>query len=165
MQKTKITILLSLFCFSQFIHAKTYPFDMNHPYEVQQVQVGKDGTRFLKVWGVASSPDKAINRAMQDAVAVCLFIGVEATETAGKVPALCGSIEAYDQNKEYFDKFFKKGDFMLYVKNVNKGYPTGEDNLATSHGRKVGLYVQVMYDELRKRLEKDGIIRSLDSYF
>ena len=160
-------LLLTLFlvCFCPIITAKSYPFDMNHSYEVQQVQVGKDGTKFLKVWGVASSPDKAIDRAMQDAVAACLFVGVETTETAGKVPALCGNIEAYNKNKEYFDKFFKKGEFMLYVKNVNKGYPTGEDNVATNHGRKVALYVQVMYDELRKRLEQDGIIRSLDSYF
>lgn len=165
MKVRHLFLTLFLVCFCQIILAKSYPFDMNHPYEVQQVQVGKEGTKFLKVWGVASSPDKAIDRAMQDAVAACLFVGVEATETAGKVPALCGSIEAYNQNKEYFDKFFKKGEFMLFVKNVNRGYPTGEDNVATNHGRKVGLYVQVMYDELRKRLEQDGIIRSLDSYF
>ena len=54
---------------------------------------------------------------------------------------------------------------MQYVKNVNKGYPSGEDTVSTNRGRKVGLYVQIMYDELRKRLEEDGIIRSLDSYF
>lgn len=165
MKKKQFIIILLLLCFCQTVSAKSFPFDMSHSYEVQQVQVGKEGTKFLKVWGIAGSPDKAIDRAMQDAVAACLFVGVGATETAGKVPALCGSVEAYNQNKEYFDKFFKKGDFLHYVKNVNKGYPTGEDNVATRHGRKVGLYVQVMYDELRKRLEKDGIIRSLDSYF
>ncbi|MBQ3753402.1 MAG: hypothetical protein II864_07630 [Prevotella sp.] len=163
-RKIIISALL-LLCFCQILSAKSYPFDMNHSYEVQQVQVGKEGTKFLKVWGVAGSPDKAIDRAMQDAVAACLFVGVEATETAGKVPALCGGLEAYSQNKEYFDKFFKKGAFMQYVKNVNKGYPSGEDNVSTNRGRKVGLYVQIMYDELRKRLEEDGIIRSLDSYF
>ena len=59
------------------IHAKSYPFDMAHSYEVQIVRVAQQGTKFLKVWGVAGSPDKAIDRAMQDAVAACIFTGVE----------------------------------------------------------------------------------------
>ncbi len=158
-----LLFLCSSFCLS--ISAKSYPFDMQHPYEIQQVRVGQEGTKFLKVWGIASNPDKAIVQAMQDAVAACVFVGIEATETAGKVPALCESMDVYTKNKKYFDSFFKKGDFMHYVKNINKGYPSGENNVATPKGRKVGLYVQVMYDELRKRLEQDGIICSLNSYF
>ena len=54
---------------------------------------------------------------------------------------------------------------MNYVQNANSGYPTGEHNVKTSQGRKVGLYVVVMYDNLRKRLEDEGIIKALNSYF
>lgn len=32
---------------------------------------------------------------------------------------------------------------MNYVQNANSGYPTGENNVKTSQGRKVGLYVVV----------------------
>ena len=54
---------------------------------------------------------------------------------------------------------------MNYVKNVNSNYPTGENNIKTSKGRKVGIHVVVMYDNLRKRLEKEGIVKKLNSYF
>lgn len=147
------------------IHAKSYPFDMTHSYEVQIVRVAQQGTKFLKVWGTASSPDKAIDMAMQDAVAACIFTGVEGNEIAGKIPALVSGKDTYQQNKQFFDTFFKKGEFLQYVKNVNSSYPTGENNVKTSNGRKVGIYVVVKYDELRKLLEDKGIIKKLNSYF
>ena len=138
---------------------------MKHSYEVEIVRVAQQGDKFLKVWGIAGSPDKAILSAMQDAVAACIFTGVAGNENAGKVPSLVSGREAYEQHKTFFDTFFKKGEFLLYVKNVNSGYPTGENNIKTSKGRKVGLYVVVKYDNLRKRLEDEGIIKKLDSYF
>ena len=147
------------------IHAKSYPFDMTHSYEVQIVRVAQQGSKFLKVWGTASSPDKAIDMAMQDAVAACIFTGVEGNEIVGKIPALVSDKDAYQQNKQFFDTFFKKGEFLQYVKNVNSSYPTGENNVKTSKGRKVGIYVVVKYDDLRKLLEDKGIIKKLNSYF
>lgn len=163
-KKNILLLLLSLITLLPS-QAKSYPFKMDHPYQVEIVRVGQEGTKFLKAYGVAGSADKAIDQAMQDAVAACIFTGVEGTATAGKILPLCGSTKAYEEHKEYFDKFFKKGEFLNYVKNVNKGYPSGENNVATPHGRKVGVYVSVMYDALRKKLEQDGIIKSLDSYF
>ena len=157
------TFILSIFYLQ--LSAKSYPFDMNHPYEVQIVRVAEQGTKFLKVFGIAGSVEKAIDRAMQDAVAACIFAGVPGNDISGRIAPLCESIEIYESNKQYFDTFFKKGEFLNYVKNVNSGFPSGENNVSTSKGRKVGLFVQVMYDNLRKKLEQDGIIKSLDSYF
>lgn len=87
------------------IHAKSYPFDMAHSYEVQIVRVAQQGTKFLKVWGVAGSPDKAIDRAMQDAVAACIFTGVEGNDIAGKIPALATNQDAYEQHKQFSTPF------------------------------------------------------------
>ena len=53
----------------------------------------------------------------------------------------------------------------MYVKNVNSKYPFGEDNIKTSKGRKVGIYVIVMYDDLRKLLEEKVIVKKLNTYF
>ena len=145
--------------------AKKYPFDMNHPYEVQIVRVAQEGLKFYKVWGEANSVDKAINRALQDAVAASLFTGVAGNEIAGSVPALCGSVKAYYEHQSYFDDFFESGKFLLYVSNVNSQYPSGENNVRTSRGRRVCVYVKVRYDELRKQLEQDGIIKNLNDYF
>ena len=164
MKKVLILLTLCLY-FQQAILAKSYHFDIIHSYEVKIVRVAQQGTKYLKAWGVASSPDKAIDQAKQDAVAACIFTGVEGNEIAGKIPALVSSTDVYNQHKSFFDKFFKKGEFMIYVKNVNSEYPFGEDNIKTSKGRKVGIYVVVMYDKLRQLLEEEGIVKKLDSYF
>ncbi len=164
MKRFTLLIALVAMCILS-VHAKSYPFDMAHSYEVQVVRVAQQGTKFLKVWGIAGSPDKAIDRALQDAVAACIFTGVEGNEIAGKVPALVSGKEVYEQHKQFFDTFFKKGEFLQYVKNANTGYPTGENNIKTDKGRKVGIYAVVMYDNLRKRLEEEGIVKKLDSYF
>lgn len=162
----KITFLIALALMAALsINAKSYKFDINHSYEVKIVRVSQQGTKFLKAWGVAGSADKAITQAMQDAVAACIFSGVEGNESAGKIPALTSGKKAYEEHKAFFDTFFKKGEFLNYVKNANTGYPTGENNIATSGGRKVGVFVIVQYDNLRKRLEEEGIIKSLKSYF
>ena len=163
--RTLFLILTAIFCIQQTAFGKKYPFDMKHSYEVQIVRVAQQGTKFLKVWGIAGSPDKAIDRAKQDAVAACIFTGVEGNKVADKIPPLATGVDAYAKHKEFFDTFFKKGVFMKYVKNVNTEYPFGEDNLSTSKGRRVGIYVIVMYDELRKLLEEKGIVKKLNSYF
>ena len=147
------------------ISAKKYKFDINHSCQVEIVRVAQQGSKFLKAWGVAGNADKAIDQAMQDAVTACLFMGVEGNQIAGKIPPLTSGRDAYEAHKDFFDKFFTSGEFLNYVKNVNTGYPTGENNIATKGGRKVGIYVVVMYDSLRQLLEKEGIIKSLNSYF
>ncbi len=147
---------------------KKYPFDMKHPYNVQQERVAQDGSRLVKSWGIAGNADKAIERALQDAVACCIFQGIGAvTSTTGhnasEVPPLCpNGVDDYVAHKEYFDNFFKNGDFLMYVENTNSRYPTGENNVGIKGGRKVGIYVKLKVKQLRQRLEKDGIIQSFN---
>lgn len=164
MKKFALLITFVILAIAQ-LQAKSYKFDMNHSYEVKIVRVAQQGTKFLKVWGIAGSADKAITQAMQDAVAACIFTGIEGNEIAGKIPPLTSGRDAYEQHKEFFDTFFKKGEFLNFVKNANTGYPTGENNIATSDGRKVGVFVIVMYDNLRTRLENEGIVKKMGSYF
>lgn len=164
----KVLFILSLLSIAISSEGKKYPFDMNHQYNVQQIRVAQDESRFLKSWGVAGNVKKAIDRALQDAVACCIFQGIGAVQSttghnASGVPALCpNGVADYEAHKDYFDNFFKNGEFMLYVENANTRYPTGENNVSISGGRKVGIYVLLKVKQLRKRLEKDGIIQSFD---
>lgn len=87
MKRIAFLFVFMIIAFSS-LNAKSYHFDMAHSYEVQIVRVAQQGTKFLKAWGVAGSPDKAIDMAMQDAVAACIFTGVEGNEIAGKIPPL-----------------------------------------------------------------------------
>lgn len=164
MKKAVLSLLLLLVGFTA-AEARKYPFDMNHSYEVQMVRVANQGYKYIRVSGIAKSVDKAMDRAMQDAVAACVFVGVPGAPGVGAVPALCGGTDAYEKHKAYFDNFFKNGEFMHYVKNVNSNYPSGENNVKVDGGRKVTIYVLVSYDALRKKLEEDKIIKSLNSYF
>ncbi len=45
------------------------------------------------------------------------------------------------------------------------GVPSGTDRRQVKGGYKVGIYVQVMYDNLKRKLEADGIARKLSSGF
>lgn len=165
MSMKRIIILSTLFFLFAIVQGKNYPFDIRRSYSVEVVRVAPQGTKFYKVWGEANSVDKAIDQALQDAVAATLFTGVSGNESAGSVPAICGSKEAYDKHRDYFDHFFKKGEFLQYVRNVNSQYPSGENNVRTNKGHRVALYVEIKYDALREKLEQDGIINSLNDYF
>lgn len=165
----KYLLLIGLLAVMATASAKKYPFDMNHSYNVQQIRVAQDESRLVKTWGEAKNADKAIDRALQDAVACCIFMGIDALVTtsghnAEAIPPLCPEgISAYQKHKEYFDKFFKNGDFLLYAVNTNSRYPTGENNVKVKNGRRVGIYAQLKVKQLRQRLEQDGIIKSLDN--
>ena len=161
----KIAAIIFLLGTALISIAKSYQFDVKHPYNVQVVRVAQQGTKFYKVWSEASSVDKAIIGALQDAIAASLFTGIQGNENVGSVPPICGSFKVYENNRDYFDKFFKKGEFLQYVSNVNSQYPSGENNVRTSKGHRVSLYVQVQYDALRRKLEIDGIIKGINDYF
>jgi len=57
------------------------------------------------------------------------------------------------------------GKYLQYIAVTNDADPSGEDRIKMKKGYKVAIYVQVMYDALRKQLEADGIARRLDSGF
>ncbi len=164
MKKIALLFLLLLVA-SSACDARKYPFDIEHPYEVKMVRVAEQGYKFIKVFGVAKSVDKAMDRAMQDAVAACIFTGVPGQSGVGSISSLCGGFSAYEKNKEYFDKFFTTGAFLNYVRNANSNYPSGENNIKFNGKRKVGIYVVVNYDALRKKLEDDKIIVRISDYF
>lgn len=92
------------------LNAKSYPFNMAHSYDVQIVRVAQQGTKFLKAWGVAGSPDKAIDMAMQDAVAACIFTGVEGNEIAGKIPPLVADRSVYEEHKQFSIPFLRRAN-------------------------------------------------------
>ena len=138
-------------------------------YEITTIKVGTPGTKYVKVWAYAKKVDDAIMQAKKNAVHACIFRGLPANtaEGANATPALVRDSRVLDDNLDYFEKFFAPGgDWLAYV-NVTSdgGKPSGPDKLKVKGGYKIALRVQVMYDNLKKKLEDDGIIRSLNSGF
>ncbi len=135
-------------------------------YEVQTMQVGSAGTKFVKVWGYGRNVKKAILQAKKNAVHACIFRGLPGTDAAMATPPLCREPNAFEMHKEYFSDFFADdGEFIRYINMTTDTTPSGTDMRKVSGGYKVALYIQVMYDNLRQKLEDDGIIRGLSTGF
>ncbi len=160
-------LLMLLVCVN--VNGKKYSWKgLDHEYDVTIIRsMGRD-SHLLKVFAIAKNPDAAITQALQDAVAAAIFTGYTSSmhDTQEKPMWIGFSDDTspedfYNSHKQYFDDFFKSGEFLNYAKNVNSNYPSGENNIATSKGRRVGLNVNLSRDSLREKLQSDGIIRAL----
>lgn len=141
-------------------------FSSSYNYEIEPVGVGQDGTKVFKVWGYGKKIDKAVMNAKQAAVAACIFKGLPGGGGGAPTPPICTDPHAEETHKAYFEKFFEVGGkFLQYIAVTNDGNPAGEDRIKIKKGYKVAIYVQVMYNDLRKLLEADGIARRLDAGF
>jgi hypothetical protein len=141
-------------------------YNSQYNYEIEPVGVGQDGTKVFKVWGYGKDVNEAVMHAKADAVAACIFKGLPGGAGSAPTPAICTEPNIEVNKSDYFEKFFAVGGkYLQYIALTNDGDPSGEDRLKIKKGYKVAIYVQVMYDALRKQLEADGIARKLDSGF
>lgn len=169
MSKVKsILILLMLLAVSTTLYAKDD--DTKYLYEIEsykgQVAVA-DGYCLIKVWNYGKREKLTRDNCMRNAIHGILFKGYAASGDMaydqGKKPLVP---EGYDAHKKYFDDFFNSGDYLQYVQLTNNGQLAAGDVVKIAKKQyKVGMVVQVNYDGLRKRLEKDKIIKSLDFLF
>ena len=135
-------------------------------YEVTTEKVGVEGTKFIKVWGFGKTADKALMNAKRNAVHACIFRGLPANVNVNATPAILKDPNAYDAHAESFDAFFEAGGpYLGYINMTTDGIPSGQDRRKVKGGYKVAIYVQVMFDNLKQKLEADGIARKLNSGF
>ena len=163
--------LLLLFCFVLATNCFAQKNDRRasykswENYEITTERVGVEGTKFVKVWGFGKSVDKAVMNAKRNAVHACLFRGIPGSTNANSTPAILNS-SAYEQHYDYFEKFFAPGGAYLgYVNVTTDGVPSGQDRRKVKGGYKVAIYVQVMFDNLKDKLENDGLKKKLTHGF
>lgn len=142
-------------------------YSSSYNYEIQPAGVGSNGTKAVKVWGYGPSVEDAIQIAKRNAVAACIFSGIPAGQGVGRTPAIVTEHDAHEKYSDFFDEFFKIGGrYLRYISLSMEGPPSGQDRLRIERNYyKVGIYVQVMYDDLRRYLEDQGIARRLDHGF
>ena len=141
-------------------------YNSQYNYEIEPVGVGTDGTKVLKVWGYGKFVSEAIMSAKADAVAACIFKGLPGGAGAAPTPPIILEPNAENKYADYFETFFAVGGkYLQYIAVTTDGEPSGQDRLKIKKGYKVAIYVQVMYDALRKQLEADTIARRLDQGF
>ena len=137
-------------------------------YEITPVSVGAKGSVVVAVWSDSSNPVVAGEQAKKNAVHGVIFKGIPANGSVpGKrplVPASTGDEQQQQQRQaEYFDRFFEDGG--AYMRFVNLNREKQQVTRVDKRKYRVGVVVVVSYDELRRELENQGIVRKLDAGF
>lgn len=138
-------------------------------YEIEAERTGVQGTYQIKVWSYSKDVETAIDQAKKNAVHGIIFKGIPGKKNPriqGQ-PPLAKNPNLEKEKENFFKDFFKDGGkYMKYVTLVNNGAIEPGDRIKIGKKKyKIGVVIQVNKDELRKDLEKAGIIRALDSGF
>ncbi len=129
-------------------------------YEAICAGTGAEGTQLIKVYFYFKKDKNAGIYAKMNGVKAVMFRGINQGSGCMKKPLV--NAEDRSQNQAYFDKFFEPGgEYLNYVNS------TGGITERTVVGKqtKAAMVVSVNHAALRKKLENDGIIKSLDYGF
>jgi hypothetical protein len=137
-------------------------------YDIECEGIAKQGAKLVKVWSYSKNPRHAISSTMRNAVHGIIFKGY-AGGGQGCTPLrpLVNDPSVEEEYKEFFDAFFEEGgEYLKYVSAATDGSIAPGDRLKVNRREyKIGAIITVMSDELRKRLEKENIVKSLSSGF
>ena len=137
-------------------------------YDLECEGIAKTGSKLVKVWSYSKNPKHAISRAMKNAVHGIIFKGYAGGgRGCTSIKPLVRDAGVEPQFHNFFENFFKDGgEYLKYVSAATDGRIAPGDRLKVSKREyKIGVIINVQFNELRKRLEKEGIIRSLTSGF
>lgn len=138
-------------------------------YDIECIGEAQAGVYSLKVYSILRDESLARVQASKNAVHAVIFQGINAQGTkCSKKPALARSPSLETEFEEFFNVFFEsKGqkdlnNFSKYVQVIDGV----TDRMKVSKKEyRIGTLVTVNVALLRKRLEKENIIKSLDSGF
>lgn len=123
--------------------------------------LSQDGSYLVLASGAGGTPEAALGNAKYLAVRQVLFNGLSSASDASVLTMrpIVSDPAVERNNAAYFASFFApRGAFLEYV-----SIPSGETFLPIREGSayKVKVHLIIYKDKLRKRLEADGIIKSL----
>lgn len=137
-------------------------------YDIECEGIAKQGSKLVKVWSYSKNGKYAKSQAMKNAVHGIIFKGFSGGPmgcTQSRPLINDPGVEA--DHKDFFDSFFLDGgEYLRYVSAATDGNIAAGDRLKVSNREyKIGVVVNVMTDQLRKKLEIEGIIKELNSGF
>ncbi|GAA4938487.1 hypothetical protein GCM10023314_08870 [Algibacter agarivorans] len=137
-------------------------------YDLECEGIAKQGSKLVKVWSYSKNPKHAISRGMKNAVHGVIFKGYAGGgQGCTSLKPLVKSVDTEEEFKEFFEAFFADGgEYLKYVSAATDGSIAPGDRLKVSKREyKIGIIVNVQFEQLRKRLEKENIVRGLASGF
>lgn len=137
--------------------------DSKDQYEIELAEVGAPGTLVVRVWYYSKKPNVQDDIYRENAIRGILFKGInDSGRMKGRRPLV---LDGYDSHKDYFDSFFKDKKYENYARVALDGYVEQNSIIKVKKLYKVAKIVVVSYNEIRKQLEKDNVIRGLSSGF
>ena len=131
-------------------------------YEVECAGNGAQGSYLLKVWSYSRKKDIAAEQCKKNAVHGVIFKGVAGGNGCVAQRPLARNAGVEVEYADYFKQFFSdNGEYFKYVSLTS----APQEIVKIGKEYKVGVIVTVQKDELRKALEKAGVIKGLNSGF
>jgi hypothetical protein len=162
-----LSLVFGLPLFAQAIAKNKANKDTEHWRYELQAAVGQapHGCALVRVWTYSKNANVATLQAGKNAVHGILFMGyppsMEGKRIQGRNPLIADRAKE-EQYAEFFTKFFAdNGEFQRYVSFMGNGVPD-QAPLKIGKEYKVPILVTVMVDELRKRMEQEGIITKME---
>ena len=143
------------------LSAKEKPDD--NRYDIEMAEIGEPGTLVVKVWCYNKKPYISEDIAKKNAIKGVLFKGIS---DSGRMKGRKALVEdGYESHQDYFDDFFNEGKYARFSRIALNNYV--EENSLIKVGKlyKIGKIVVISYNDLRKQLETDKIIKGLDYGF
>ncbi len=129
-------------------------------YFIEGADTGASGTYLVQVTALSRKTSVSDDEMCRYGVHCVLFRGFQ-DGTYGQQKPLAGSALAETEHKDFYDKFFRNGVYRTYVTLVS-----GTRRVVKVDKKyRITATVTVQKDALRKDLEKQGIIKALNSGF
>ena len=129
-------------------------------YFIEGAGTGASGTYLVQVTALSRKASVSDDELCRYSVHGVLFRGFQ-DGTYGQQKPLAGSALAETEHKDFYDKFFDNGVYRTYVTLVS-----GTRRVVKVDKKyRITATVTVQKDALRKDLEKQGIIKALNSGF
>lgn len=154
------TLCLSTLLFSSCGTKKT-SLGAFFSFETEFLGAEYDGSLTLRAWGEGNSKKDAVEQAKKQAVRDVIFKGITRGVSDYHMRPLITESNAVEKYQDYFNRFFSDGgDYLRYV-NMKDEKSNSKQVMENHQVYKYGITVRVLSSELKKRLQDDGIIKTI----
>lgn len=132
-----------------------------YSFETECLGTEYDGSLTLRAWGEGNSKKDAVEQAKKQAVRDVIFKGITRGVNDYHMRPLVTEPNGAEKYQDYFNRFFSdEGEYVAFV-NMKDEKPNSKQVMENRQVYKFGVTVRVLYSELKKKLQNDGIIKTV----
>ncbi len=159
-----LSLRLLFFLLLSLSFTQCTPLKPDINYELVCMGTGEDGLSVVKVFSYGRNVSSVIGKSKVNAVDAILFRGYNCS--GGRFVGPLVKSEEVERSRSYFDEFYRTKRYFQYVILSGDGSVNPMDRVKTEIGLyKIGIGVVVRREALRKQLESDGVIRTMNNGF